>query len=106
MNGDPKPVDWETQPPPGWREAVDAWKWREWQTNGTHLGWRKWGACPRCGDTMSVHQDDIKGFNNLDGVEVWCNCTAFHPGRPDAIDGGCGAGFARHVRIQAVEVAP
>jgi hypothetical protein len=93
--------EWVAQTPEGWRNVIEGWEWREWKEGDTHIGWRKWGPCPRCGDTMAVYQEAIKAFDDFDTVEARCNCTSDHAKRPEGVEGGCGAGFGGHVRIQA-----
>jgi hypothetical protein len=94
-------IEWSPETPDGWKDSVAAWEWREWKEADTHLGWRKWGSCPRCGDTMAVYQEATKGLSDLDTVEVMCNCTSHHANRPPTVENGCGAGLGEHLRIYA-----
>jgi hypothetical protein len=96
---------WAAQTPAGWCDKVDSWEWVEWREGGAHLGWRKWGPCPRCGDLMAVYQESIKALESLDLVPARCNCAGTHANRPDGVNGGCGAGYGQHIRIRAKAVS-
>jgi hypothetical protein len=75
-------MDWDPNTPDGWTDEVQKWAWRPWTEDGVQLGWRKWGPCPRCHDTMAVYQEVMKG-----------------------IDDGCGSGAGSYERIAAAEVS-
>jgi hypothetical protein len=92
---------WDTDIPSGWVDAVSAWKWRDWQEDGVHVGQRKWGPCPRCGHTMSVYAKAVETILPITTVPARCNCGASHPKRSSTADGGCGVGSGTPIEIQA-----
>lgn len=85
-------AEWDEYVPDGWAETVSLWEWHVWREQNTKLGWRKWGACPRCGHTMAVYQRALRSVSATRAVTVRCNCTHPHEGRPDSEKGGCGPG--------------
>src|SRR5690348_7589397 len=55
MAGDAEPLPWDSNPFPGWVDAVDAWRWQS-------LGdgdWEKHGSCPRCTHSMDAKQGGL-----------------------------------------------
>lgn len=84
----------ETETSASWIEAVRGWPWHRWEHNTRFLGWMKYGACPRCGHSMSVYQPVLyAAFTEGDDVTTLlaaCNCEHDHPGRPKSISVGCG----------------
>jgi len=110
MAGDAEPLPWDSNPFPGWVDAVDAWRWQS-------LGdgdWEKHGSCPRCTHSMDAKQgglvdllpteadahaemltSDDAGPFVIDSPAarnfyVRCNCHEPHPGRPAELQYGCG----------------
>ena len=90
---------WDDVLPNGWAAAVASWEWQDWREQGTKLGWRKWGPCPRCGHTMVVYQRALRAISPARSVNARCNCTYEHDGRPATEHGGCGPGSGVKVPI-------
>jgi hypothetical protein len=93
-------LGWDTRVPDGWASGVAEWDWQDWRGDGDlHLGWRKWGPCPRCGHTMAVYRYAVRTILPVSNVDARCNCQEAHPGRPVEADGGCGPGSDPKVEI-------
>jgi len=93
-------LDWDTAVPDGWAAEVTEWEWRDWTGDGgVHLGWRKWGPCPRCEDTMAVYKKAVQAIVPVSTVVARCNCNHAHPKRPAGQTNGCGVGTGPTVEI-------
>jgi len=75
-------VEWRSETPDDWTEAVDSWEWQKWTEHDTQLGWLKYGPCPRCEHTIAIYQE-FGVLSLTDTVPAACNCDKAHAGRPD-----------------------
>ena len=96
---EPEKYAWNVDTPEGWVDAVIAWPWHKWEQDGADLGWRKWGDCPRCHDTMAVYQISAQAIRAITTVPARCNCRYPHDNRPPDADGGCGVGSGAPIQI-------
>jgi hypothetical protein len=103
-------LPWDTEPFPGWREAVESWPW----CSIGYGGWEKNGKCKRCAHPITVEKGGgyTGTFDSVEAVEdlhrtaeegpvvievnggktffARCSCTAEHSARPPGIARGCG----------------
>ena len=89
MEGD-KPVPYDTNPFPGWADAVNSWKWQaDTASDGTVIGWWKQGVCPRCHDSTPVQLGLVQSIdvNLTNQVFARCECDVKHADSHK----GCGA---------------
>lgn len=82
---------------PQWEAAVSAWPW----TGSATDGWRKSGACPRCGHTMVVLASGgilARGVRTITRrVLARCACAGEHADHPERSNRDWGCGFSCRV---------
>jgi hypothetical protein len=90
MSKDQETLPWDTETSDDWIAGVNRLPW----TYDPELNeYRKVGKCPRCKHPMQrILRENMVMLDTTGYVDIYCNCSHPHAGRPASVTWGCGNG--------------